>query len=652
MIYSKTPKRIRVMFTPFRDGLQSTFGGKVRLEDFLPAMEASARLGIRHFEFGGGALFQAPLFYLGRSPFENMRRMREAVGPEADLQILTRSVSGVTLTTQSPAALALQARLMAAAGTTWDRNFDYMNDVRNLVRTGKPIVDAGMHHQVVIALMGLPFESETVHTPEFYIDIGRQILAADMHVDSICLKDASGTTSPVTIYETAKGLRKIMPPEMPLWMHTHDTAATGVACYMAAIHGGADGVDLAIRPLAAGTSQPDARSLAHSLKGTGYDLDIDVAGLSEIEAMLEESLADYEFNPTTTTPDARVLGFPMPGGAIGPNVHMMAKAGILDRYGEVLEEFPVVVEAGGAWTSVTPGSQQYWLQAFNNVLYGRWEKIDAGYGKAVLGYFGRTPLPPSPEVVERAAAQLDLPPFQGDPLDAAPDNIPVAREALEERGLPTTDENVFLVVSAMVPGKNMDLNEGIRLLTGKSRIDIPLKKTDEPPPPVPHPHPRPAPATPAAAAHAATPAPGAPATTGPVTTRCTVKEGAKTRTFTITLEPIGGGGGVQGAASAAGTAAGAAAGSAAAAGAPPVQAPAQQPENGGTDVFSTFAGSVEVVDVRVAVGDRIAEGGVLAVVEAMKATHDIRSPIAGTVTAVHVRAGDDIDSTTPLATIA
>jgi carboxybiotin decarboxylase len=90
----------------------------------------------------------------------------------------------------------------------------------------------------------------------------------------------------------------------------------------------------------------------------------------------------------------------MPGGAIGPNVHMMKEAGILDRYGEVLAEFPVVVKAGGAWTSVTPGSQQYWLQAFNNVLHGRWKKIDPGYGRSVLGYFGRPPEPPDPEVVE------------------------------------------------------------------------------------------------------------------------------------------------------------------------------------------------------------------------------------------------------------
>ncbi len=618
MIFTSTPKRIRVMFTPFRDGLQSTFGGKVRLGDFLPAMQASAEAGIRHFEFGGGARFQAPLFYLGEDPFEDMERMRAAVGPDADLQILTRSVSGVTLTTQSPEALRLQARLMKASGTTWDRNFDYMNDVRNLVNTGRPIVDAGMHHQATIALMGLPFQSDTVHTPAFYIDIGRRLLESDVRIDSLCLKDASGTTDPRTIYEAAVGLKKLMPPDMPLWMHTHDTASMAVSCYMAAIAGGADGVDLSVRPLASGTVQPDARSLAHALKGTGYSLDLDVDRLPDIEGLLSELLTDYDFNPTTTTADARVLGFPMPGGAIGPNVHMMQKAGILERYGEVLAEFPVVVEAGGAWTSVTPGSQQYWLQAFNNVLYGRWEKIDPGYGKAVLGYFGHTPLPPDPDVVRRASEQLSLAPFEGDPLEAAPNTIDAARAALAERDLPVTERNVFLVVSSMVPGKKLEVNEGIRLLTGAAKIDVPLK-------------PRASEAPPAAAAVAPVPtASAAPGSAGPFSTRCTVEERGTRRTFTITLEPLDAG---------------------------PPSATVPFPDGAtasGADaapLYSSFAGSVEVVDIRVAVGDRIERGAIVAQVEAMKATHDIRSPRAGIVRSIHVKVGDEVDSSKPLMTV-
>ncbi len=617
MIFTQKPKTIRVMFTPFRDGLQSSFGGKVRLNDILPAMKASAEVGIHHFEFGGGARYQAPYFYLGEDPFEDMKTMREAVGPDVDLQILTRSVSGVTLTTQSLEGLGLQAKLMKENGTTWDRNFDYMNDVENLVKTGRPIVEAGMHHQVCIALMGLPFKSDKVHTAEFYIDIGRRLLESDIRIDSICLKDASGTTDPKTIYDTALGLKKIMPPEMPLWQHTHDTASMAVACYMAGIQGGVDGIDLSVRPMASGTVQPDVRSMAHALKGTGYSLDIDETKMPLIENMLNDLMKDYAFNPTTTTADARVVGFPMPGGAIGPNVHMMVKAGIIHKYGDVLAEFPVVVEAGGAWTSVTPGSQQYWLQAFNNVMYGRWEKLDAGYGRAVLGYFGKTPLPSDPDVVKKASEQLGLPVFDGDPLEAAPKNIEPAKKALEERNLSVTDKNIFLVLAAMVPGKKMELNEGIRLLTGKSKIDIPLKKKEEPKAAAPSP------------ASAITPAP---VLTGPVTSRCTVQENGRTRTFVVTVEPIG---------------------------APnPASAPAAQAalaavpaQSNGTPVYSTFAGTVEVVDLLVKVGDTVTKGQVVAKVEAMKAQHDIKTPTDGKVSSIDVQIGDEIDSSKPILTI-
>ena len=614
MIFTETPKKIRVMFTPFRDGLQSSFGGKARLKDILPAMEFSAReAGIRHFEFGGGARYQAPYFYVGEDPFECQDAMRKAVGPDVDLQILTRSVSGVTLTTQRLKALGLQGKLMAKHATTWDRNFDYMNDVDNLEKTGKPILDAGMHHQVCVSLMGLPFKDETVHTAEFYIGIIQKLLDRGVHMDSVCMKDASGTTDPTTCYETAKGLRKILPPEVILWQHTHDTASMAVACYMAGIEGGVDGIDLSVRPMASGTVQPDVRSVWHALKGTGYSLDIDHTKMDEIENMLNEGLAEYEFNPVTTTADARVVAFPMPGGAIGPNVHMMKEAGILDRYSDVLAEFPVVVKAGGAWTSVTPGSQQYWLQAFNNVLLGRWEKMNDGYGKAVLGYFGRPPLPPDPEVIKIASEQLELPPFDGDPLEAAPDSLAQAEKAIKERDLALTEENIFLVAAAIIPGKNMDLNEGIRLLTGKPKIVLPLKKKEEP-----------AAAAALGPASAASPAPFA----TPITTTCTVTENGVVRSFKISIAPP--------------------AGAATAEIAP--SAPAVAPSDG-TPVYSPFQGKTELVEIKVKVGDVVAEGQVVAAVEAMKAKHDVKTPCSGTVASVDAEIGADIESGQAILTI-
>jgi pyruvate carboxylase subunit B len=301
----------------------------------------------------------------------------------------------------------------------------------------------------------------------------------------------------------------------------------------------------------------------------------------------------------------------MPGGAIGPNVHMMVKAGILHRYGDVLAEFPVVVKAGGAWTSVTPGSQQYWLQAFNNVMFGRWEKIEAGYGRSVLGYFGKPPLPSDPAVVEIASEQLELPIFEGDPLEAAPKNIEPAQRALEERGLTVNDQNTFLVLSAMVPGKKMELNEGIRLLTGKGKIDIPLKKKE------PKPAVEPA------------PGPSAPAMTGPVTSRCRVEEDGTIRDFVVTVEPIDSPGAL--------------------ADASPTVTPAATQ---GTPVYSAFTGVVEVVDLSVKEGDSVSEGQVVAAVEAMKARHDIKAPCSGQVASINVRIGDEIDASRPIMTIA
>ena len=606
MIFTEKKKEIRVMFTPFRDGLQSVFGGKTRLKDILPAIEASAAAGIRHFEFGGGARFQAPFFYVGEDPFHCMAEIRKTVGADADLQILTRSVSGVTLTTQRTSTLALQAKLMHKHGTTIDRNFDFMNDVDNLVKTGQPIVDSGMHHQVCVALMGLPFKSDQAHTPEFYVNIVRELLKRDIHFDSVCLKDASGTTDPHTCYETVKGIKAILPPEIPLVQHTHDTASTAVACYMAGIAGGVDGIDLAVRPLASGTSQPDVRSMAHALKGTGYRLEIDPDKMDEIESILNDSLSEYEFNPVTTSADARVVGFPMPGGAIGPNVHMMKSAGILDKYSEVLGEFPEVVRAGGAWTSVTPGSQQYWLQAFNNVLHGRWEKIDAGYGKSILGYFGRPPLPPDPEVVKIASEKLELPPFDGDPLEKAPDTLIEAEGALKERGLEVTDENKFLVAAAIVPGKNMELNEGIRLLENRSKITLPLKEKNSD-------------------------VPATATITSPTKTSVSVTEGGNTRNYEVVIEPP-------------------------VSRSTPTATQGQTPTPTGssgtsTDVFSPFEGSVELVEVNVKVGDTVTQGQVVAAVEAMKAKHDVKAPCAGQVSAVHASIGNEVSAGKPILSI-
>ncbi|MBW1962930.1 MAG: hypothetical protein JRJ04_15920, partial [Deltaproteobacteria bacterium] len=256
---------------------------------------------------------------------------------------------------------------------------------------------------------------------------------------------------------------------------------------------------------------------------------------------------------------------------------------------------------------------------------GRWKKIENGYGRAVLGYFGKTPLPPDPEVVKIASEQLGLPPFEGDPFEAVPDHISEAKKALEEHGLPVTDKNIFLVVSAMVPGKKFEVNEGLRLLLGKSKIDIPLKKKEEPKEEV-----KPKPAAVALA----------PSDMVPFTTRCTVVEGGNTRCFMVTIEPASATQGSQ---------------SAIPSVQPPQAASAPQPTAASgqeVPIYSTFAGAVELVDIKVKTGDTVTKGQAVAVVEAMKATHDIKSPYDGTVVSIQAQIGDEVDSSKPILTIA
>jgi pyruvate carboxylase subunit B len=141
----------------------------------------------------------------------------------------------------------------------------------------------------------------------------------------------------------------------------------------------------------------------------------------------------------------------MPGGALTANTQMMRDNGILDRYPEVIDAMGEVVRLGGFGTSVTPVSQFYFQQAFNNVMFGPWEKFAEGYGKMVLGYFGKTPVPPDPEVVRKASEKMGLEPTTDNPLDldeANPDKgVAPAKARLEQEGLEVTDENIFIAAS-------------------------------------------------------------------------------------------------------------------------------------------------------------------------------------------------------------
>jgi len=600
-------KRIEFMDTSFRDGFQSVFGARVATKDFLPPLEAAVDAGITYFEAGGGARFQSLFFYCNESAFDMMDVFRKTVGADANLQTLARGINVVALSQQPRDMIDLHAKMFKKHGITTIRNFDALNDLRNLKYSGECITNHGLHHQIVIAMMDLPPGCEGAHDTEYYLKTLRNILDSDVPFDSICFKDASGTANPRKVHETIKGARKMVPEGTILHLHTHDTAGASVSQYMGAIEGGIDRIDLAMSPVSGGTGQPDILTMWHVLKGTDYTLDIDPDKIIKAEEVFADSFKDYFFPPESRMVSPLIPFSPMPGGALTANTMMMRDTGTLHLFPAVIKEMSEVVRLGGFGASVTPVSQFYFQQAYLNVTLGKWKKINPSYGNMVLGYFGRTPVEPDPEIVKLAAEQLDKPVFKGDPLDLLEPGTPKAAEELKKHNLPETEENLFIASSCEA--------KGIDFLLGKAKTLI-RKKSDETVKEVPA----------AGKSIAPTVSAGAAPFSGP-------------RDYTITVDgrayqvQVNAGGNVFAQVVSGNT---------------PAAEPSV-PQTSGMDIPAPTPGNI--VRLEVAVGETIAADQTLLVMEAMKMESEVKSPQSGIVQTINVQAGNSVQTGDALLTL-
>ncbi len=463
-------KKINFMLTAFRDGFQSVYGARVLTKDFMPAVEAAKHAGINHMEFGGGARFQALYFYCNENAFDMMDTFRKTAGPDANLQTLARGVNVVGLDSQSSDVIKAHAELFKKHGTTTIRNFDALNDVNNLIYSGKCIHNAGLKHEVCVTMMSLPpgwDPTGKIHTEIFYEKILRQILDSGVPFDSVCFKDASGTSTPHTVGKTMAMARKLLPKGTKIVFHTHETAGNAIACCLAAIENGADSLDLSMQPVSGGTCQPDILTMWHALRGTEYTLDIDPHKIQEAENVFKDCMAKYFLPPEATAVNPIIPFSPLPGGALTANTQMMRDNGTFDKFPEVVKAMGECVKLGGFGTSVTPVSQFYFQQAYSNVMAGPWKKITPGYGKMVLGYFGKTPVEPDPKVVKIASEQLGLEPTKKTVLEinnADPKKgLKVAEQKLKENNLPVTEENKFIVATCA--------DKGILFLKGQAKVN-------------------------------------------------------------------------------------------------------------------------------------------------------------------------------------
>jgi pyruvate carboxylase subunit B len=424
-----------------------------------------------------------------------------------------------------------------------------------------------------------------------------------MKFHSLCFKDASGTCTPATLRETVKRCREMLDAagrkDCPIHVHTHDTADMGVACYMAAIEAGAEIIDLSMSPMSGGTGQPDILTMWHAFKGTDYTLDIDAEKILKVEEIFKKCMAKYMLPPEAKTTNPLITLCPLPGGALTANTQMMRDNNCLDRFPEVVAAMREVVEKGGFGTSVTPVSQFYFQQAFANVMQGPWKTITKGYGRMVLGYFGKTPAEPDPEIVKLAAQQLKLEPTTENPRDLNDKNPNLGRahaeQVLKENNLPITDENVFIIATCdeAADPKGLKFLKGARPMGCRFVSDATTSKETK--------------------KETHTMANNAPAA-------YTVVVNGKP----YAVQVIPGGAPVITPVAAA-----------------PAAAPAAAAAKG-TEVTAPMPGTV--LRIEVSIGQAVKKGDNLITIEAMKMEQEIKATADGTVAAINVAQGDTVES--------
>lgn len=595
-------KIIHIMNTAFRDGFQSVYGARVLTEDFMPAVKACAEAGQTHFEAGGGARFQAPFFYCNESAFDMMDRFREVAGPDANLQTLARGINVVGLDSQSRDIIDLHAKMFKKHGMTTIRNFDALNDVNNLIDSAKSITAHGLKHEVVVTMMELPPGCSGAHTVEFYMKTLQDIIDAEIPFDSVCFKDASGTSVPKKVYDTIIAARKILPSEIKIAFHSHETAGIGTVGYVAAIKAGADQVDCSLAPASGGTCQPDVATLWHALRGEDYELDVDIDQMMDAAAVFKDCMSDYFIPPEAKAVEPMIPWSPMPGGALTANTQMLRDNNLMDKYEECISAMSEVVRRGGFATSVTPVSQFYFQQAFNNVIFGPWEKFAEGYGKMVLGYFGKTPTSPDPELVKLASEKMGLEPTQANPVDmndADPKKgVEAAKSLLLENDIDVTDENIFIAAACK--------QKGIDFLLGKVEINGVRK-------------------------HSLMPKEAEAGGDGIYNVLVDNKN------YTVDIK--GDNAVINGKAYniSVNTSQGS------------ISEDTHKNSDVGSDVVSPM--NAKVISINVDIGDSVNEGTIIFIIEAMKMEVEVKATSSGNITAINVNAGDQVSSGDKMATI-
>tara|TARA_A100001518_G_C1209212_1_gene51801 strand:+ start:279 stop:1286 length:1008 start_codon:yes stop_codon:yes gene_type:complete len=326
-------KKITVTDTILRDAHQSLLATRMRTEDMLPICEKLDRVGYWSLEVWGGATFDACVRFLKEDPWERLRQLKAAL-PNTRLQMLLRGQNLLGYRHYSDDVVEAFCAKAAENGIDVFRIFDAMNDVRNLETAIKAVKKTGKHAQGTIA-----YTTSPVHTVELFVEQGRAM--RDMGVDSIAIKDMAGLLTPFATGELVRALKAEI--DLPVFIHSHDTAGVASMCQLKAIENGADHIDTAISSMAWGTSHPGTESMVAALRGTPYDTGLDLELLQEIGLYFYAVRKKYhQFESEFTGVDTRVQVNQVPGGMISNLANQLKEQGALNRMDEVLAEIPRV----------------------------------------------------------------------------------------------------------------------------------------------------------------------------------------------------------------------------------------------------------------------------------------------------------------------
>ncbi|WP_425917752.1 sodium-extruding oxaloacetate decarboxylase subunit alpha [Pseudomonas sp. GWSMS-1] len=592
-----THKKITVTDTVLRDAHQSLLATRMRTEDMLPICDKLDQVGYWSLEVWGGATFDACIRFLKEDPWERLRKLKAAL-PNTRLQMLLRGQNLLGYRHYSDDVVKAFVAKAAVNGIDVFRIFDAMNDVRNLRVSIEAVKAAGKHAQGTLSYTVSP-----VHTVEAYVKQAKAMQA--MGIDSVAIKDMAGLLTPYAAFDLVTALKAEV--DLPVFIHSHDTAGMGAMCQMKAIEAGADHIDTAISSMAWGTSHPGTESMVAALKGSPYDTGLDLALLQDIGLYFHAVRKKYhQFESEFTTVDTRVQVNQVPGGMMSNLANQLKEQGALNRINEVFAEIPRVREDLGFPPLVTPTSQIVGTQAVFNVLAGERYKTITNEVKLYLqGRYGLAPGKINEQLRKQAIGSEDV-------IDVRPADLlkPEMAKLREEVGsLAHSEEDVLTY--AMFPdiGRKFLEERAAGSLTPEVLLPIPE-------------------------AGGVAPAGGEGVPTEFVVdvhgesyrvdiTGVGVKSDGKRHFYLsidgmpeeVVFEPlndfVAGSGNKRKQASAPG------------------------------DVSTSMPGNI--VDVLVKVGDTVKAGQAVLISEAMKMETEVQAPIAGTVKAVHVAKGDRVN---------